>query len=102
MAQPPKTAEQIQAMREGGKILATLLSDLKQHVQVGMTGLEVDAWVASEITRHGATATYKEPVPDFPGVKDNQVPFSRFKQRRCIVRRNDFDRVVGESGRDGH
>ncbi|MDB5183520.1 MAG: methionine aminopeptidase type [Candidatus Saccharibacteria bacterium] len=68
MAQPPKTEQQIQAMRDGGKILATILSDLKQHVQVGMTGLEVDAWVASEITRHGATATYKEPDPNFPGV----------------------------------
>ncbi len=68
MSQPLKTAEQIQAMREGGKILGTILRDLKQHVQVGMTGLEVDAWVAGEITRHGATATYKEPVPNFPGV----------------------------------
>lgn len=68
MSQPLKTAEQIQAMREGGKILGTILRDLKQHVQVGMTGLEVDTWVAGEITRHGATATYKEPVPNFPGV----------------------------------
>jgi methionyl aminopeptidase len=68
MTQPIKTAEQIRAMREGGKILATILNDLKHYVQVGMTGLAVDAWVASEITRHGATATYKEPDPDFPGV----------------------------------
>jgi methionyl aminopeptidase len=68
MTQPPKTLDQIEAMRQGGKILATILSDLKQHVQVGMTGLEVDAWVAGEITRHGATATYKEPDPNFPGV----------------------------------
>ncbi len=68
MSQPPKTADQIQAMRECGKILGTILRDLKQHVQVGMTGHEIDAWVAKEIVRHGATATYKEPVPDFPGV----------------------------------
>lgn len=68
MSQPPKTVEQIQAMREGGKILATILHDLKLYVQAGMTGLDVDAWVAREITRHGATATYKEPVPNFPGV----------------------------------
>jgi methionyl aminopeptidase len=68
MSQPPKTAEQIQAMREGGKILATILRDLKQYVQVGMTGLEVNAWVEKEIIRHGATPTYKEPVPNFPGV----------------------------------
>lgn len=68
MAQPRKTHEQIQAMREGGKILATILRDLKQYVQPGMTGKEIDSWVANEIIRHGATATYREPVPDFPGV----------------------------------
>ncbi|USN96399.1 MAG: type I methionyl aminopeptidase [Candidatus Nomurabacteria bacterium] len=68
MAQPRKTREQIQAMREGGKILATILRDLKQYVQPGMTGKEIDSWVANEIIRHGATATYREPVPDFPGV----------------------------------
>lgn len=68
MTQPAKTTEQIQAMREGGKILATVLRDLRAHVRVGMTGLDIDAWVAAEITRHGATATYKEPVPNFPGV----------------------------------
>ena len=68
MTQPPKTAEQIQAMREGGRILGTILHDLKNYVQVGMTGLDVDAWVAGEIARHGATPTYKEPVPNFPGV----------------------------------
>ncbi len=66
--QPPKTNEQIQAMREGGKILGTILNDLKKFVQPGMNGLEVDAWVENEIKRHGATATYKEPDPNFPGV----------------------------------
>ncbi len=68
MSQPPKTIEQIDAMRQGGKILAMILHDLKSHVQVGMTGLDIDAWVANEIMQHGATATYKEPDPNFPGV----------------------------------
>lgn len=68
MSQPQKTTEQIQAMRDGGKILATILEGVKKYVQVGMTGLEVDAWVAGEITRLGATATYKEPDPNFPNV----------------------------------
>ena len=68
MAEQRKTTEQIQAMREGGKILGTILHDLKNYVQVGMTGLDVDAWVAGEIIRHGATATYKEPEVNFPGV----------------------------------
>lgn len=66
--QPKKTNEQIAAMREGGKILATILNGLRNYVTVGMTGIDVDTWVASEIKRLGATPTYKEPVPDFPGV----------------------------------
>lgn len=66
--QPLKTDEQIQAMREGGKILGTILHDLKKFVQPGMNGLEVDEWVESQIKKHGATATYKEPDPNFPGV----------------------------------
>lgn len=66
--QPKKTAEQIEAMREGGKILATVLDGVKNRVATGMTGIDVDQWVAKEIVRLGATATYKEPDPDFPGV----------------------------------
>ena len=56
------------AMREGGRLLADILSRLKSHVQVGMTGLEVNKWVEDEIRRLGATPTYREPVPNFPGV----------------------------------
>lgn len=68
MSQPPKTAVQIDAMREGGKILATILSDLKNYVEPGMTGWQINEWVEKEISRHGATPTYKEPVPNFPAV----------------------------------
>ncbi len=68
MSQPPKTADQIEAMRQGGKILATVLAGVKRYVQPGMTGLEVNEWVEKEIARLGATPTYKEPVPNFPGV----------------------------------
>ncbi len=63
-----KTDAQIQAMREGGKILATVLDGLKQYVHAGMSEIEVAAWVEKEIFRLGATPTYKEPVPDFPNV----------------------------------
>lgn len=63
-----KTDAQIQAMREGGKILATIYRDLKEYVHAGMTELEVDAWVEKEIIRHGATATYKTSEVNFPNV----------------------------------
>lgn len=55
-------------MREGGKILATIYDDLKKYVQPGMSELDVDAWVAKEIKRHGATATYKTKEVNFPNV----------------------------------
>ncbi|HMI09827.1 MAG TPA: type I methionyl aminopeptidase [Candidatus Saccharimonadales bacterium] len=66
--QPSKSNEQIQAMREGGKILATIYADLKAHVSAGMSGLEIDAWVAERIKKHGAIATYKTSEVNFPGV----------------------------------
>lgn len=68
MSQPPKTPDQIQAMREGGKILAGILNDLKGQVRAGVTGLELDSWVAKEITSRGASATYHTPEVGFPGV----------------------------------
>jgi methionyl aminopeptidase len=68
MSQPPKTAAQIQAMREGGKMLATIFDGLKKQLKPGMTGLEVNAWVDTEITRHGAEATYQTNEVGFPGV----------------------------------
>ncbi|HET8884446.1 MAG TPA: type I methionyl aminopeptidase [Candidatus Saccharimonadales bacterium] len=63
-----KTDAQIQAMREGGKIIATIYDGLKQRVHAGMTELEIEAWVAGEIKRHGAIATYKTSEVQFPNV----------------------------------
>lgn len=63
-----KTPEQIQAMREGGKLLATIYDGLKKRVAVGMTELEVDAWVEKEIEALGAVATYKTSEVNFPNV----------------------------------
>jgi len=68
MSQPPKTPEQIEAMREGGKILGGILRDVKAYVRPGMTGIEVDAWVADEIVKRGAVATYKTAEVGFPNV----------------------------------
>lgn len=64
--QPKKTDAQIQAMREGGRLLAGIFEGLKQQLQPGMTGLEIDNWVATEIKRLGAEATYKTPEVNFP------------------------------------
>jgi methionyl aminopeptidase len=63
-----KSAEELTAMRECGKILATILAELKKYVHAGMTEREVDTWVAGEIAHHGVTATYKTDEVGFPGV----------------------------------
>ena len=68
MVQPAKTPAQIDAMREGGKLIATIFDGLKKRVVPGMSELEVDAWVEKEITRLGAVATYKTSEVDFPNV----------------------------------
>ena len=59
--------KKIQAMREGGKILGNLLRDLKEYVQPGMTGKEIDAWVRKEIVARGAGVAYDMLDEEFPG-----------------------------------
>ena len=66
--QPRKTSAQIDAMRQGGKILASILDELKKHVVIGMSEIEADAWVEKEIKKHGAVATYKTAEVNFPKV----------------------------------
>lgn len=68
MSQPPKTPEQVQAMRDGGKILAQIFDDLRPQVVPGVTGTELNNFVASKITEYGAVATYQTLEVNFPGV----------------------------------
>jgi methionyl aminopeptidase len=63
-----KTPAQIDAMREGGKLLATIFAGLKKYVVPGMSEREAAAWVEKEIMRLGATATYKTSEVNFPNV----------------------------------
>lgn len=66
--QRTKTPAEIAAMRECGKILATIFDGLKQQVKPGVSELELDAWVEAEIKKHGAVATYKTSEVNFPAV----------------------------------
>lgn len=63
-----KSEAQIEAMREGGKLLAQIFVGLRKQVHAGVSERELDAWVASEIKRLGATPTYHTPAVNFPGV----------------------------------
>lgn len=98
-----KTESQIQVMREGGKILATIYEGLKKHICVGMTGVEADAWVEKEIKRLGADIVYKTPEVNFPNVicisvNDaivHGVPTNEEFEKGDIV---SFDLVIGYKG----
>jgi methionyl aminopeptidase len=63
---PEKTAAEIQAMRDGGKLLATIFEGLKLQIVPGISEKELDIWVDKEIMRRGAIATYKTPEVNFP------------------------------------
>lgn len=54
-------------MREGGKILARIFADIKQFVQPGQTGIDVDTFVGKKIAEYGAIATYHTSEVNFPG-----------------------------------
>lgn len=66
-ANPAELQQKITAMRKGGKILGGVLQDLRAYVQPGMTGLEIDAWVRSEIVKRGAKVAYDFLEDPFPG-----------------------------------
>lgn len=61
-----KTPQQIDAMREGGKILARIFADIRTFVKPGISELDVDAFVAGKISEYGASATYKTSEVNFP------------------------------------
>ena len=64
---PEELEEKIKAMRVGGKILGGVLKDLREYVQPGMTGKEVDKWVREQIEARGAKVAYDYLEEPFPG-----------------------------------
>ncbi len=94
-----KTPAEIQAMREGGKILATIFEGLKKQIKPGVSELELDAWVDAEIKRLGAIATYKTSEVNFPAaicISTNEqivhsIPTSYVLQAGDVV---GFDLVI--------
>ncbi len=61
-----KSVEQMNAMRECGRLLASVFEGLKKQVVVGMSEKEADAWVEREIKALGAEVTYKTAEVNFP------------------------------------
>ena len=63
-----KTLEQLAAMRECGRMLATIYKEIHQRTTAGMSELDVNELVARRIREFGAEATYLTDEVNFPGV----------------------------------
>lgn len=98
-----KTKAEIEAMREGGKILAQIFEGLKQQVKPGVSEKELDAWVDAEIKKRGAVATYKTDEVNFPAaicISTNEqivhgIPTDYILQEGDVV---GFDLVITYKG----
>lgn len=54
-----KTPEEIKTMREGGKILASVLKEIKKQARSGVTTLELDRAAEALILSYGANPSFK-------------------------------------------
>lgn len=59
-----KTAEQINGIREAGKILAELFQELKHYAKPGVSTLQIDSFADKFIKKHGGAPTFKS-VADY-------------------------------------
>ncbi len=54
-----KTQKEIKIMREGGRILATIMEELKKRVEPGITTKELDRLAESLVFKYGAKPSFK-------------------------------------------
>tara|TARA_B100001105_G_C22397734_1_gene447608 strand:+ start:3096 stop:3851 length:756 start_codon:yes stop_codon:yes gene_type:complete len=100
---PRKTDDEIQAMRQGGKIIATIFEGLKEQAKPGVSERQLDAWVEEQIIKHGAIATYKTSEVNFPAcvcISVNEqivhgIPTDYVLQKGDVV---SFDLVIAFGG----
>jgi len=55
----------MQAQREGGKILATILKAIESHTEAGVTGIELDKLARTLCDKHQVEAVYLKEAPAF-------------------------------------
>lgn len=98
-----KSPKEIDAMRRGGKILATIFQEIREFVHAGMTEKEIDTFTEGRIKHYGATPAYWEPSVNFPGVvcmstNDevvHSIPSGRVLKKGDLV---SFDMVIRYQG----
>lgn len=98
-----KNNQQLDAMREGGKILARIFEEVRQYTRAGLSEKDIDAYTEQRIAHYGATPAYKEPAVNFPGViciSTNEevvhaIPTDRALQKGDLV---SYDMVIRYQG----
>jgi methionyl aminopeptidase len=60
-----KTKEEIESLRKGGKILATILRELKSYARAGMSTLDINDYALKLAEEHGAEPVLLGYAPDF-------------------------------------
>lgn len=83
----PKTVAEIDAMRESGRMLATILVLIQQNVEAGMTPKDVSQYAADELARLGGKPTFKgfEGYPDIICIStNNEVQHSIPNDRKFV------------------
>ncbi len=58
MFNKPKTDQEIKAIRESGKMLATVLAEIEKNIKPGITGVEVDAIARKELKALGGIPAF--------------------------------------------
>lgn len=98
----PKTDAEIEAMRTGGKMLASILQLIRKRVRAGMTPLDISALAAKELEKLGGKPTFKgfEGYPDIICISTNNevqhtIPNARPFENGDIV---NFDFGVTYNG----
>src|SRR3989344_3164355 len=89
-----KTDAEIQAMREGGKMLATVLQALKNNIKSGMTTKDLADIAAKELKRLGGKPAFLgyEGFPDVLCVSVNSQVVHGIPSKKKIIKDGD---VVG-------
>ncbi|NCU30644.1 type I methionyl aminopeptidase [Candidatus Saccharibacteria bacterium] len=98
-----KSNDQLDAMREGGKILATIFQEIRQFAKAGITEKEIDSFTERRIAYYGASPAYKESTVNFPGVicistnseVVHAIPTDRILKKGDLV---SFDMVIRYKG----
>jgi len=72
-----KSTAEIALMHQAGRIVATVLADMRERVKPGITTLQLDEAANSIIRKHGATPSFLGKAHGDPLMKRSYMAFRR-------------------------